>query len=255
MSTIIQDVEGNFISELDTIGGQAILDTRVFTQTLAALNAQSVLYCKNTNAIAIEVRGTFVGTMLCQYSIDGTNYDQCSIFNPVTELFLVNISASGKYICVLPNGVKQMRLLMSSFTSGAAFVSLRGAKESNFTYVKPLPISLSVTATAAVSAGVTATLPAPGASLFHFITKIRISKYVAANLTASATPSIVTSTNIPGTPSFDFKTLGSLGDNEILNIDFSNNPLKSITANTASTFVAPILTGAIWKIQIFYYIA
>lgn len=254
MATQIKDIQGNVINHLDNIGGETLIDTRTGTATLAAVNAETVLFCQNTNSVAVEVRNTFVGTMVVQYSIDGANYDQAPIFNPISEAFIVNISTVGKYIVHLPSGTKQVRVLMTAFTSGSAFVSLRGSEGDNFIYAKPLPTLLSTTGTAAVSVSATATLPTGGVGMFHYITRIRISKYIGATLVASATPSVVTTTNISNTPSFDFKTLGALGDSEVMDIDFTGNPLKSVNANTATTIVAPVLTGAIWKITVFYYL-
>lgn len=254
MATQIKDTQGNVINHLDNIGGEVLIDGRTITQTLGAVNAETVLYCQNTNSVAVEVRNTFVGTMVVQYSIDGTNYDQAPIFNPITEVFLVNISTVGKYISHLPSGTNKVRVLMTAYTSGSAFVSLRGSEGDNFIYAKPLPTLLTATGTAAISVSATATLAAGGVGLFHYITRVRISKYVGATLTAAAAPSTVTSTNINNTPSFDFKTLGSLGDSEVMDIDFTGNPLKATASNTSTTFVAPVLTGAIWKITVFYYL-
>jgi hypothetical protein len=254
MSTQLKDGQGNIIDQLDSLGGQTLTDNRANVLTLAAVNAETVLFCKNTNSVAIEVRNTFVGTMVVQYSIDGTNYDQAPIFNPITELFIVNISTVGKYVCHLPSGTKQVRVLMNAYTSGSAFVSLRGSEGDNFIYAKPIPTTSSITSTAALSAALTNTVSAAGLGLFHYITRIRISKYCGAALTAAAAPSIVTTTNLATTPSFDFKTLGAQGDSEILDLQFTGNPLKSTTANTATTFVCPVLTGAIWKVTVFYYV-
>lgn len=252
--TILKDAQGNVIDHLDSLSGQTITDTRTNVIALAALNAETVLFCQNTNSAAVEVRGTFVGTMLIQYSIDGVNYDSAPIFNPFSEAFLVNISTVGKYLVHLPSGTKQIRVFMNAYTSGSANVSMRGSEGDNFVYAKTLPTLLSVTTTGALSATVTATLASGGAGLFHYITRIRISKYCGAALTPAAAPSIVTTTNLPTTPSFDFKTLGSQGDSEVLDLDFTGNPLKSSTAATATTIVAPVLTGALWKVQAFYYI-
>jgi len=254
MATQVKDSEGNIISSLDSIGGQTIVDTRVISQNLGAVNAETILYCQNTNSVAIDVRGTFVGTMVVQYSVDNSNYNQAAIFIPMTELFVANITATGTWVAHLPSGVRQVRVLMTAYTSGVAIVSLRGSEGDNFIYAKPLPTILSAIATAAVSTGVTLSIPAGGVGLFHYITRIRISKYIGATLTAAATPSIVTTTNLSNSPSFDFKTLGSLGDSEVVDLDFTGNPLKCTTANTATTIVAPVLTGAIWKITAWYYL-
>lgn len=250
---IIKDSFGNEINRLDQLGGQALIDTRIQSYSLAATNAEVVLNCTNTNSVAIEVRGTFVGTMVCQYSIDGLNYDLIPLFNPLTEVFVQNItSATGKFVAHLPSGAKQVRVLMTAFTSGSALVTLRGSEGDNFLYSKPIPTTTTLTVTAAISTGATLNIPAGG--LFIYITRLRISKYVGTTLTAAATPAIVTSTNINGTPSFDFKTLGAQGDIEAVDLFFTANPLKSATSGTNVTFVAPVLTGAIWKITAFYYL-
>lgn len=252
MSTQIQDSFGNQFNQLDNIAGEAIVDTRQSVYSLASLNAEVVLACQNTNSVSIDVRGASTGTLVVEYQSNGADYIQAPIFNPSTEVFLAAIVAAGFYVAHLPSGTKAVRVRMS--VAGTANVALRGSEGDNFVYCKPIPTVLSVTATAAVSLAITATLPAPGAGLFHYITRLRISKYVGITLTAAAAPSIVTTTNLPSTPSFDFKTLGSLGDSEVIDIDFTGNPLKSTNANTASTIVAPVLTGAIWKVQAYYYV-
>ena len=252
MSTIIKDSFGNEFKQLDPLSGQTLTDTRVSSYDLGAVNAETVLFCANTNSVAVDVRGTFVGTMVLQYSIDGINYGNCPIFNPQAEQFVNGIAASGQFVGHLPSGTKQVRTLMTAYTSGLARVSMRGSFGTNFLFSKPIPTTLTAQATAAIGVGATLTIPLV-TSLFHYITKIRITKYVGATLTPTATPVIVTTTNITTTPSFDFKTLGSQGDIEMVDIDFAT-PLKSSGAGANTTFVAPALAGAIWRLTAFYYV-
>ena len=252
MSTIIKDSFGNEIKKLDALAGQSLNDTRIISYDLGILNAESVLYCANTNSVAVDVRGTFVGTMVLQYSIDGTNYGTCPIFNPQAEQFVNGITASGQFVGHLPSGTKQVRILMTAYTSGLATISMRGSEGDNFLYAKPIPTTLTAQATAGIGVGATLTIPLV-TGFFHYITKIRITKYVGTTLTPTATPVIVTSTNIVATPSFDFKTLGSQGDIEMVDIDFAT-PLKSSGAGANTTFTAPALTGAIWRLTAFYYV-
>ena len=252
MSTIIKDSFGNEIKKLDALAGQSLNDTRIISYDLGILNAESVLYCANTNSVAVDVRGTFVGTMVLQYSIDGTNYGTCPIFSPQTEQFVSSITATGQFVGHLPSGTKQVRILMTAYTSGLATISMRGSEGDNFLYAKPIPTTLTVQSTAAINLGTTLTVPL-ATNLHHYITKLRLSKYCGATLTPQATPVIVTSANIQNTPSFDFKSLGSQGDSEVWELDFAT-PLKSVTAGTNTTFTAPALTGAIWRLTAFYYV-
>lgn len=43
-------------------------------------------------------------------------------------------------------------------------------------------------------------------------------------------------------------------ENEVVDLDFTANPLKSATTATNTTIVYPILTGAIWRVNVFYYV-
>jgi hypothetical protein len=121
----------------------------------------------------------------------------------------------------------------------------------------PLPIEnrstvSTISVTAATGVAVTATVPAPAAGLFNYITFIDITLYATAARTGAATPVLVTTTNITGGPVFNFPTAQAIGtvafDNLVLNA-----PIKSTTAGTATTFVCPIATTGIWRVNIGYY--
>ena len=66
------------------------------------------------------------------------------------------------------------------------------------------PFTNGGTATAAISTGVTLTLAAPGAALFQYLSTLEITMFAGAALTAAATPTLVTTTNLPGSPVFSF---------------------------------------------------
>lgn len=250
----LTDLQGNYIDDLDSLGGNTVIDTRTITLPISATNGEVLMQCQGIANANLEVRGTFVSNIIAEGSVNGVDYTfPVQIINATTESYITAITAVGSYLLVLPPSLKTLRIRSTSHASGSALISLRGGKSNNFNYVKLLPTTTTVTTTGASGASVTATIPAVTA-LFHYITRIRISKYVAANLTPAVTPAIATTTNILGSPSFDFKTLGSLGDSEVLDIDFSANPLKSAVASTNSTIVCPVLTGAIWKISVFYYL-
>lgn len=251
---ILKDSFGNEIRNLDTVGGEVLIDTRTTVQNIAALNGEVILYCANTNAVALDVRGTFVATLVVEATIDGNNYFSVPLFVSTSEIWVTTITANGVWICHLPSGCKTIRVRASTYTSGTALVSLRGSVGDNILYAKPLPTTASVTSTAASGAALTLSVPTPGIGLFHYVTKIVINKYCAATLTAGVAPIIVTTTNIATTPSVNFKTLGSLGDSEIIQLDFTGNPLKSTTANTATTIVCPVVAGVLWKVSVFYYV-
>ena len=119
----------------------------------------------------------------------------------------------------------------------------------------PIPATSGISATAAVSTGLTLTIPAPAAGLFNYLCGLEIKLVVATTVTGAATPIAVTSTGITGTPTFYFANgtsavVGALLDSCQIS---PTNTVKGSAAATAMTFVAPIVTGAIWTMRAFYY--
>jgi hypothetical protein len=117
------------------------------------------------------------------------------------------------------------------------------------------PATTAVSVTAAASTAATLTLAAGGAGLFIHVCYLEITLFATAALTASATPILVSTTGITGTPTFSFAFpvagVGQLVDRIIVQ---PSTPLRGSAANTAMTFVAPIATGAIWRMNALYYL-
>lgn len=111
--------------------------------------------------------------------------------------------------------------------------------------------NLCVTNTAATGVACTLTIPAAGAGLFHYISLIEIQLYATAARTGGATPILVTTTNLPGSPVWDFDTAQAIGVT-IRQATAPAAPIKSSAANTATTIVAPIATTGIWRITAYY---
>lgn len=116
--------------------------------------------------------------------------------------------------------------------------------------VQGVQSNLAVTATGLTGAGVTATLPAV-ISKFHNIAYLEITAYSTSARTGNATPIIVATTNILGTPSFTFATAAAAGTTDVKTL-VPSVPIRSSIANTATTIVAPATIGVIWRINCFY---
>ena len=111
-----------------------------------------------------------------------------------------------------------------------------------------------ITNTAAVSTAVTATLPAV-AGLRHYIKRISVVRSATAALTASATPVLVTTTNLPGLPVITFGSdAGGIGIDKEQVLDFGGAGLAASAVNTATTVVCPVYTGVIWRVNVSYYL-
>lgn len=147
-------------------------------------------------------------------------------------------------------------------TAVTAPLGNNAAKNSNFTRASIGPVvnartqvsDQCVTGTAAAGTGVTATLPAPGANLRQYITRIQIIRFAAAALTAAATPVLVTTTNIPATPTFSIDaSAAAQGTTDKTDLDFTSAPIESSADNTNTTIVCPATTNVIWRVNVWYY--
>jgi len=118
-------------------------------------------------------------------------------------------------------------------------------------FVIEAPSTLGVTTTGTSGAATTLTLPAPAAGQFQYIDSLEITLYSTAARTGGATPITVTSTNLPGTPSWLFSTAAAIGELERIEL-IAEAPLKAVTAATAVTVVCPAVTGGLWNIKAFY---
>lgn len=110
-----------------------------------------------------------------------------------------------------------------------------------------------VSVTGLSGAAVTATLPAPPAGMFHYITGIDIELYAAVARLGAANPIIVTTTNFPGGIAWNFPTAGAVGTIDRYEMPISA-PIKMVAA-TATTIVCPAALNGIWRTNVTYYTA
>ena len=141
----------------------------------------------------------------------------------------------------------------SAYTSGACVVTITSdVNDSVNTAVLGKPTTLLVTATAATGVAVTATLPAV-AGLRHLIDFIRVTRSATALLTAGATPTVVTTTNIPGSLALTFgASADAQGVDRIEEVSFGATGMAATTLGTATTVVCPLTTGVIWRVNVGY---
>jgi hypothetical protein len=229
------------------------------TATLASLNAEMFIDCDGCETVLIDIRGTYVGTVEVAASVDGTNYI------PVPVRMINNASVAN--VLVLPSayigiavaqcgGFASVRVRMTAWTSGAAIVKALAsiAALSRFYEIDGCD-PLHVTVTAAVTTAATLTLPAPGAGLRIYLSSFDLERIASLALTASGTPVLVTTTNLPGAPVFNVATdAAAIGVIDRQSKNYGRG-LAASAQNTAVTFVAPIFTGVIWRMRATYYVA
>ncbi len=114
--------------------------------------------------------------------------------------------------------------------------------------------TLGVTAVSAVNVGLTLTLPAPGAGLFHYIVSLELVKLYNVVGVAAGAGVTITSTNMPGNPAWTTEQLASpAGTATKVIVERPTTPWKSSAANTATTFVAPAQLQTIWRWNVRYF--
>jgi hypothetical protein len=112
---------------------------------------------------------------------------------------------------------------------------------------------LGVSATAAVNNAVVLTLPAVS-NRFHHIVSIQITKLYTAKGTASGAGNIITSTNLPGNPSWRTEQAAQEPGVCVPVLDLvPSSPIRSLAMGTPTTITCPAQAQTIWTINVRYF--
>jgi len=116
--------------------------------------------------------------------------------------------------------------------------------------------TLHVTATAAVNTAITASLPAPAAGLFHYITSVQLVKLYSVLGVAAGAGVVITSSNLAGGQAWLTEQAAGAVGTAVRVIDYQpTTPLRVAAAATATTFVAPAQLQTIWRWNVSYFTA
>lgn len=258
----ILDAQGQpWQGALDQVGGGTITDARTATATLGALNAEVVMDLYGKAVAQFNMR-TAAGnlTLTFEGSTDGTNYDVTPMpaLNVVSEAQLAAIvitTTQASTYNVGCTGLRKIRCRVSTYSSGTVTVAARASVADYLIYAKPLPTLLWVTATA-TNATATATLPAGGAGLFHYISYIHCGRANNSAAAIAGTASLnITTTNLTGSPIWVTGNALAVGA-QVTDLDLQPaNPIKSTAANVASTIVMAAAGAAVVeRINVGYYL-
>lgn len=252
--TQLFDVRGNpFAGQLDAITGETITDARAATATVSALNATTTCDLNGKTVVGIDLRSAaFTGTVVFEATIDGVNWFALTgLVGTVTVSLVTGAGVVNTQVMVGVSGFRSFRVRVSAFTSGSLVVALRASISDYAILATPSPAPFCVTATAAVNTAVTLTMAANPAGLFHLFTRIHIKRFFVTVGLAGATPTLVTTTNLPGSLAFSFGTAGAIGTTleEVLE---PASPIKASAAATATTIVCPASTDTIWRVTAHY---
>ena len=265
--SLVLDARGNpYQGSIDSITGETLTDDRASSVVLGSLNAETLIDIQGKAVVRVDAR-TAAGalTYVFEATVNGTDYFALPAFAEqqllaaaiVQESFVPSVvvatTHSGTYV-VGVTGFRRMRVRVSAYTSGSVAVALRGSAADAIIGVKAIPSNLHVTATAAANTAATATLPAAGVGMFHYITHIGITRNATALVAGTATL-IHTTTNLPGSPAWSVGNAMSAGGTAIDVVYEPTTPLKSSVANTATTVVAAAAGLAVLgRVNVSYYV-
>ncbi len=265
--SLVLDARGNpYQGSIDAITNETITDARAATALLAALNAEVVIDVQGKAVVNFDVRTAAASlTYVFEGSVDGVNY--MALPGYALFLLLAAVAVAEQYVSSVTvatthsgiiqigcSGFRRIRLRVSAYTSGNITVAARASIADNIINVRLLPSILGVTATAAANTAATASLPAAGVGMFHYITHIDITRNATAALAGTATL-IHTTTNFPGAMAWSVGNAMLAGGTE-KDVNFDpTTPVKSLIANTATTIVAAAAGAAVLgRVNVTYYV-
>ncbi len=104
-------------------------ENRVITANLGAAQAAGTLQCAGDGGVAIQIAGTFSGTVSFEGSVDGVNYLALLVTPSNSTTQVTTATAAGLWTATAV-GLVNARARMSSYSSGLAQVTLRGVQAS-----------------------------------------------------------------------------------------------------------------------------
>lgn len=257
---VLVDARGNELTgPIDLISGNNFVDSRTLSFLLGSINAETIMELNGQTTVMVDSRSNaFVGTLSFQATIDAVNWFDIPATSLSSQATTINAVISGasanQWVCHV-GGYQAFRVRMSAYSSGNLDISVRGSIATiRPSLNRPYPTQLWITVAGAANAIATATLPAAGVGLFHYITHIDIMRSSTAAVAGTAILTH-TSTNLPGSPAWSFgNAIIAGGTEKDLLLDLSA-PLKSSVANTATTIVAPAPGAAVQnRINVGYFV-
>lgn len=239
--------------------------------SMSAVNAEIVHNVDGDESVVIYLNGT--GTFNATYAVEGSpdgidyfpllcyQYANASLGGAlplagqplITEA--VNATNVRRMLCAAVGGLRKIRIRLTAFASGNATVAITSDSCASISpYVRDQKSStLMATATGAAGVAVSVALPVvPG--LHQYIDFISVTRSATAALTASATPVLVTVSNINGClPVITFGSdAGGIGVDIERKLEFGSIGISTVQTGVATSVSCPAYAGVIWRINVSY---
>lgn len=109
------------------------------TGSLGALNATTTLSLNGNAGVAADIRGTWVGTITFQGTVDGSNWITTAVIPAGSSSQIASVTttaATGAWVGNVA-GMSQFRVQMTAYTSGTATVTLRAMQVTGLVFNLP----------------------------------------------------------------------------------------------------------------------
>lgn len=228
----------------------------LLSSTIASVTTGANLRADGTSTVFLSLTGTFVATVLVEGSIDNVTWITIPMrpVNAASKLLVLSATAIGQFVAS-HYGYSFVRIRCSAYTSGTVAYSVATSNAVVDNSLEGLVANSSVTATGTSGAAVTLTLPAPVAGFRQYLTNVRLERHAAALLIAGATPTIITTTNLPGARAYSMPVEAAAAGTIYEKREEFAIPLAASAQATAVTFVAGAVTSTIWRMIADYYVA
>lgn len=225
-------------------------ETQAKTAVINSAGGEVVIPADGCNSVSVYLSGTFSQTYEAAGTIDYVNWLPITML-PYNQASLSKVAAiagttqgawygdCGKFAAV--------RIRCTAHTSGAANVFVIAENGVPYDVLGDFITPNIVTAVGAAGAGVTLTLPAPGAGLRQYVTYLSMNRFAAAALLPAAVPVTGTSTGFPGALAFSFAADALPQGSLVAWREDLALPIPCTAQNTAMTIVLPATTGLIWR--------
>jgi hypothetical protein len=183
-------------------GSISILNSNLTTGT-ATTNSAVALSLSGATGFAVDVRGTFVGTITFQGSINGTDWFSINAIpagGSVNVAAVSTATAVGQWVSVA-NGMQQVRATFSAFTSGSATITLRAMLASGLVQNFPTGQTTQVVSGTVSLSASTANIGYVGQQLPLLVADVASAALTTTTTTATLVPTFGTAyqVNIPVT--------------------------------------------------------
>lgn len=241
---------------------RALTDDNIVLGTAAANSTGVTLAAPGNSTVLVDVRGTWVGTLTFQGTVDGTNWLSINAFPQAGGISVTTTTGNGDWY-IDPTGYLQVRAEFTAYTSGTVTVAMEGSSGTHANSVTdgygliqtgpPLANSWSLTHTPTTGTQATASQAAGAAGVKHVCTSLSFGTWQNGTGAASAAGGLIFNLRDGATGAGTIKWSAivsfpavAFGQSGVYTVSGLNIVGTAATAMTIESAAAPAANSAAW---------